>query len=81
MSRSTLSKSPYISTSLPLVGAVEDSGPKNSARMSFSMPMTRQPLSIRWPTDCEPIRPPDPVTIAVLKMFGGGVLVRACELN
>src|SRR4051812_26374762 len=36
--------------------------------MSFSMPITRYPDSIRWRTDSEPMSPPDPVTIAALKV-------------
>jgi hypothetical protein len=39
-------------------------GPKNSARMSFSMPTTSKPASTKWATDSDPMRPPDPVTIA-----------------
>ena len=47
------------------VGVVEASGPKKRARMSFSMPMTSKPCSAKWRTDSEPIRPPEPVTMAM----------------
>src|SRR5262245_2006885 len=33
--------------------------------MSFSSPTTSQPASMKRRTDSKPIRPPDPVTIAV----------------
>ena len=52
-------------TSCRVVRAVDASGPKNCARMSFSMPTTSKPCSTRCSTDSEPIRPPDPVTMAI----------------
>ena len=45
--------------------AVDASGPKKRARMSFSSPITVQPSRAKWMTDSEPTSPPDPVTIAV----------------
>ncbi len=36
--------------------------------MSFSIPTTSRPDSTRWRTDSEPIRPPEPVTMAILLM-------------
>ena len=48
-----------------VVRAVEASGPKNRARMSFSMPTTSIAGSTKCATASEPISPPEPVTIAV----------------
>ena len=42
-------------------------GAEERLRMSFSIPTTSRPSRIRLRTDSEPIRPPDPVTIATLK--------------
>ena len=46
-------------------GAVDASGPKNRARMSFSMPITSIAGSTKCAADSEPISPPEPVMIAV----------------
>src|SRR6202012_4106892 len=43
---------------------VDDSGPKNRARMSFSIPTTSKLWPMKWSTASEPIRPPAPVMIA-----------------
>ena len=48
-----------------LIGAVDASGPKNRARMSFSMPTTVHPASAKCTTDSEPMSPPDPVMMTV----------------
>ena len=47
-----------------VVLAVDASGPKKLARMSFSSPTTSHPASTRWRTASDPTRPPDPVTSA-----------------
>src|SRR3954447_23781735 len=51
-------------TSRSVTWEVEDSGPKNRARMSFSIPTTSKPSPMKWSTASEPIRPPAPVMIA-----------------
>src|SRR5206468_511886 len=38
--------------------------------MSFSRPITSKPSRTKCATDSEPIRPPDPVTIAVDMLWG-----------
>ncbi len=52
-------------TSRTLTGRVEAFGPKKTERMSFSSPMTSKPWATKCLTVSEPIRPPEPVTIAV----------------
>src|SRR6201986_3076021 len=52
------------STSRWVTCDVDDSGPKNRARMSFSIPTTSKPWPMKWSTASEPIRPPAPVMIA-----------------
>src|SRR5258708_12930144 len=46
---------------------VDPFSPKNSRRMSLSMPTTSQPSAQRTETHSEPISPPDPVTIAFIQ--------------
>src|SRR6201995_2498449 len=63
------------STSRWVTCEVDDSGPKNRARMSFSIPTTSKPWPMKWSTASEPIRPPAPVMIAtgtVLLLPPGG---------
>src|ERR1700743_3846367 len=52
------------STSRWVTCEVDDSGPKNRARMSFSIPTTSKPWPMKCPTPSEPISPPAPVMIA-----------------
>ena len=56
---------PELASRRAVVCAVDADGPKNRARMSFSRPMTSKPAWTKCETDSEPIRPPEPVTIAV----------------
>src|SRR5829696_4649486 len=64
MSRSSERNSGYCSVRRAVFWAVEESEPKNRARMSFSTPITSHPPSTRCRTESEPTRPPEPVTIA-----------------
>src|ERR1700742_4325051 len=65
------------STSRWVTCEVDASGPKKRARLSFSIPTTSKPCSMKWSTASEPIRPPAPVMIAtgtvLLLPPGGGV--------
>ena len=49
----------------PIRAPSNASGPRKYARMSFSTPMTSKPRSAKWRTDSEPMRPPEPVTMAM----------------
>ena len=49
------------SANAALMRAVDASGPKNCERMSLSTPTTVHPRSAKWITDCDPMRPPEPV--------------------
>ena len=65
MSSSVWRKPSTSSTSRRELGDVDASGPKKYARMSFSTPTTSKPSSAKWRTDSEPMRPPEPVTMAM----------------
>jgi hypothetical protein len=65
MSSSTVAKVSYDARRCCVTGRVDASGPKNPARMSFSIPTTSKPCSTKSATIAEPIKPPEPVTIAV----------------
>src|SRR5262245_61430275 len=65
MSVSTTRMSGYSASRRSTCGRVDAEGPKNLARMSFSIPSTSKPDSAKNAADSEPTRPPAPVTIAV----------------
>ena len=48
-----------------MTDAVDASGPKNRARMSFSTPTTSKPCPAKNRTDSDPINPLDPVMSAI----------------
>jgi hypothetical protein len=54
-----------------LTTRVDASGPKNEARASLSIPSTSNPASASCREVSEPIRPPEPVTIAVGTVYLG----------
>src|SRR6478752_3902116 len=64
MSESSTRRSGCAARNRSVTWAVEASGLKKRARMSFSIPTTSKPAAVKWATASEPIRPPEPVTIA-----------------
>jgi hypothetical protein len=58
-----------VAFSFSRVPAVEAESPKNSARMSLSIPMTSNPSACSRLLVSDPIRPADPVIIAMLILF------------
>ena len=66
-------------TSVSAIHRVEASGPKKVARMSLSRPTTSHPRAWKWRAVCDPIRPAEPVTSAVLKKgLGAGTAIEDC---
>ena len=66
-------RSPRALSSSPTIQAVEESSPKNTRRMSLSMPTTSRPSPAKCSTACDPINPAEPVTTATDMLDEGTV--------